>query len=308
MKSDVVKIMLILKDVRARESAQELEASVGPLLSFPCVFQVVPDKLVAYEQATMQEYDAIFLLSKCTETFPTPVFVEVINAIGGKTPTMIYMVDHKESVDHYVRRDCPYLRLTSEGSMILHDLARIITNVAFPAQKEVLVEPVVTEEPSARPETLPRVPEASLPVVAEEGTHRSSSGKKKRKHTRKEDSAPSYAAGLPAPYGFSMDFPENAAAYYQYMHSMTMHHQWLAQAQQQPLPPSQPIHNTKKARRQHALSEVTCESSDNENKWAVPVVTSSSDADGEGDAARDLFDCCLDGFEDMYAFLLDDAN
>jgi hypothetical protein len=285
--------VVILKDVRARESAMELNTVVNPLLPFPCTFQVATDKIIAFEQVTMQDFDAIFLPLKCSESFSTSTFVEIVQAMGGRVPKMFYMVAHDDVVD--ARRESSIVRLTPDASIPLNDLVRAITSAVMPLDDDVL--PIIAAENLPQPVhvSVPAYMSAPVSVAAQ---HRASA---KRKRARAHGVQDHHAY----PASRDLDPQQQMAAYHHYLQAMHMHQQWLAQSYAPTTSSGRDRRTSKSPRHKHTPSEVTSESiegflDDGHNVDAPAVVTASSDAD-------DAFECSLEGFDDMYSFLMDET-
>jgi hypothetical protein len=134
--------IVILKDVKVKETAKVLESVMGPLMPFPCSIQVVPDKIVAFEQVLMQDYSVIVLPFRCTDIFTNSNFSKVLESAGGKAPKFIYMVEN----DDYISR-CPIagsvLRLSPDSSIPVHALVHLLTIAIVPREVIEVAEAIV---------------------------------------------------------------------------------------------------------------------------------------------------------------------
>lgn len=273
----------------------ELNTVVNPLLSFPCTFQVATDKIIAFEQVTMQDFDAIFLPLKCSESFSTSTFVEIVQAMGGRVPKMFYLVAHDDVVD--AKRASSIVRLTPDASIPLNDLVRAITSAVMPLDDDVL--PLIAAENLPQPAhvSVPAYMTAPVAPASVASQHRTS-GKRKRARAHGVQDHHAY----PAPH--DLDPQQQMAAYHHYVQAMHMHQQWLAQSYASTTCSGRDRRTSKSPRHKHTLSEVTSESIegflDDGHNVGAPLATASSEDD-------DAFDCCLEGFDDMYSFLMDET-
>jgi hypothetical protein len=174
-----------LKDVKVKESAKVLESVMGPLMPFPCSIQVVPDKIVAFEQVLMQDYSVIVLPFRCTDIFTNSNFSKVLESAGGKAPKFIYMVENDDDISR-----CPVagsvLRLSPDSSIPVHALVHLLTIAIVPQEVTEVAEAIVPICFEAASTTLPvsvqQPIQAALPCGSHSPAKRSSS---KRKRDRK---------------------------------------------------------------------------------------------------------------------------
>jgi hypothetical protein len=297
----------------------ELDAVVGPLLSFPCIFQVVPDKIVAFEQVMLQDFDAIILPLRCPETFASSTFVEIVESMGGAVPRMVYMIDFGEVTDH--RKSDFFLRLTPDGSIPLHELIRVVNNAVLPSRvveiEEVVVPTVyaVDAEEIERPVGLQQPIHAALPCEPVSPSKRSSC---KRKRDRACASRNHENASSRVRQGPEQD--PHMLAYMQYWQAVHAHQQWQAQqhAHEQRVSKSSrrrttAAGHTKPPQATDPSLEADGDSSSHATTVeSVMMVTGSSDAEAEADFDADadagVDFACFEGFEDMYGLLMDDAG
>ena len=119
--------------MQIRESTTQLTSVVGPMLSFPTAFQVVPDNIVAQEHILMKDYDVLVLPLDCTQTIPTQVFLLILQSfINIRIPNIIFMATHDEEISHEDLKTKSILRLTSNGSIPLDELVCKITSAVNP--------------------------------------------------------------------------------------------------------------------------------------------------------------------------------
>lgn len=316
-----------------------LDAVVNPLLDFPCVFQVVPDKIVAFEHITMHDYDAIILPLRSSETFATSTFVEIVGSIGGSVPTIIYMIEHDDVVEGMNIDEI--VRLTPESAIPLPDLVHAISAVLAPnhtnvvsvtipeTQAGVFLSAEMITSGSSGNVAQQQLP-AAVPVHSMNSTNNkidnaaSKRQKRKRQPDQNSNSRNMHVSGYHPPLfaestgcwdSAGTTLTQSAAAtaaamqYQQMMmhqHWMVHHHHKQQQEQQQNVPYDaySAYYNSDTSSETSESCEATATGNDASSSAyigsAVLLNTcSSSDLEG-GD-----FDCSLDGFDDMYGLLME---
>ena len=100
------------------------------MIDFPCIFQVVPDNIVAQELLLMHEYNILILPINCSDTIPTKTFIHILQLLHGiNMPKLIFMEqynninnnNHKENHKHTAIKE-NILHLNENGSIPLHEL------------------------------------------------------------------------------------------------------------------------------------------------------------------------------------------
>jgi hypothetical protein len=283
-----------MKDVRVRESTIAINSAMRSILPFPCMFQIVADKLVAFDQAMMQPYQVIILPLRCSESFSNASFLEFLARTDRDIAPaeVIYLVAAEDEGDGDESK--MLLRLTADSSIPVHDLAQLLSSIVnttiLPvAQVSAQAHSVETEDVQYYQEDSSH---AAIPVRhPSTGASASNPQRPKRRLTVAEavpvqapvsaPSAPQRRASAHSqmlPHAGAAHTPAVAAAYQQYWLSAQAHHHWLLQQQQaqgqpqhaQQLGYAAPAPSRVPRERRHAATQPPAENED--PSWPHPAV------------------------------------
>jgi hypothetical protein len=224
----------VIKDVRVRESTIAINSAMSRILPFPCMFQIVTDKIAAFDQAMLQPYQVIILPLRSTETFSNSSFLEYMKSVDLQgAPEVIYLTEVDDDGDDDDSKRL--LRLSVDSSIPVHELAQLLASIVhapsahFPAAHassdsgDMEDTGYTTDIHSA----IPVIPVARVPSRSTNGRAHSA----KRKITFAEAApvpseapAPRVRAAAQPAYD-----PAIAAVYHQHWLAAHAHHHWFAQ-------------------------------------------------------------------------------
>ena len=84
--------------VQEKEFSTKLTETLGPMLPFPCVFQVAQDNICAFEFTRLQHYDAIVQISSSEQAFPMTAFIRVLEQVDNYSPPFIVFHEHDSTL------------------------------------------------------------------------------------------------------------------------------------------------------------------------------------------------------------------
>jgi hypothetical protein len=312
-----------MKDVRVRESTIAINEAMSRILPFPCMFQIVADKISAFDQAMMQPYQVIILPLRCTESFGNACFLEYIARVDDQSaPEVIYLASADDGNEDESKR---LLHLTEDSSIPVQELAQLLSSIVFAPAAHLPTASVSSRD--VHVEDISYTQDVRVTTGAQGSVGRIK-GSKRKLTLAKAHPVPVAAAvhrGAPRP---SLSFATaTAAAYQQYwLAAQAQGHaprQWLLQhpdgsaafpaglhPQAFPTPPR--VHPRRRhasvasVDREHAIHRVvTAENAAEEdhaffhNPQGMHSLSASSNADlGDEDADSEALSFCLDGFDD----------
>jgi hypothetical protein len=305
----------VIKDVRVRESTIAINSAMSRILPFPCMFQIVADKIAAFDQAMLQPYQVIILPLRSAETFSNSSFLEYIKSVDSQgAPEVIYLVeagDEGDDVDDSKR----LLHLTADSSIPMHELAQVLASIVhapaahFPAAN-VSADSGDMEDSCYTADIHSAIPDIPAGRVPSRSAGRSQGAKRKISFAEAAP-VPSAAAGAGAQSAY-----DPAAAYQHWQAAQARMHHWFvetchARGYGNGNGGAAPVRGGALQHRVVSADEPTdrlsCESTDfmlsgsgDGGVYCGGTSTSSSSAAELEITADDeeAFNCCLDGFDD----------
>lgn len=135
--------------VQEKEFSTKLTETLGPMLPFPCVFQVAQDNICAFEFTRLQHYDAIVQISSSEQAFPMTAFIRVLEQVDNYSPPFIVFHEHDSSTDALGISNTVLLPLAKDGELPVLEFCQAIVSCAArgPAQYEQFVSITSREVP-----------------------------------------------------------------------------------------------------------------------------------------------------------------